>query len=64
MREAAIKGRLGRGKLTPDKVVEIRRLLDDGLTHTDIGSRYGVSQATISQIARGKTWKTVREKGD
>jgi DNA-binding NarL/FixJ family response regulator len=55
-----MKGRLGRGKLTPEQVVEIKRLLSDGLTHADIARRYGVSEGTISQIARGKIWKHVR----
>jgi hypothetical protein len=61
MRDAARKGRLGRGKLNAEQVAEIKRLLKDRETHADIAHRYGVSEATISQIARGKIWKDVGE---
>jgi HNH endonuclease len=59
MRDAARKGRLGRGKLNREKVAEIKRLLGEGWTHADLARRYGVSAATISQIATGKIWKDV-----
>jgi hypothetical protein len=62
MRDAAMKGRLGRvgrGKLNPEQVAEIKQLLTKGSTQSRIALNYGVSTATISQIARGKIWKGV-----
>lgn len=59
MRDAAMKGRIGRGKLDAAKVREIRRLLLSGATHAAVADRYGVSKSTISQIARGKIWAHV-----
>jgi hypothetical protein len=48
--------RSGTAKLTADMVREIRRLLADGVTQTEIERRLGIDQTTVSQIARRKTW--------
>jgi len=45
-------------KLTDADVAEIRRLIAQGLTQTDIGSRFGVSRTTIGDIKRGRRWAT------
>lgn len=44
-------------KLNSEKVREIRKLLSEGkLTQKQIGAIYGVNQANISDINRGKRW--------
>lgn len=64
------KGRDGHGvnvgeehpssKLTNAKVLAIRRLLKARrFSQREIGLRFGIIQATVSQISRGKTWKHV-----
>jgi Helix-turn-helix domain len=45
-------------KLTPEKVVEIRRLLTEGMSQSRIAKLFNVSQSDISRIKLGKTWKT------
>jgi hypothetical protein len=42
-------------KLTAEQVAEIRSSGEDGVA---LGRRFGVSKVTISNIRRGKTWKT------
>ena len=45
------------GKLTPQKVEEIRTLWHNGtLNQTQLGARYGVDHSTISLVVRNKTW--------
>ena len=48
--------RNGNAKLTAIKVGEIRKLLDSGMTQTQIDADYGVSQTTVRYILKGKTW--------
>lgn len=50
---------IGRERLTPEDVLEIRRLLK---THTQraLGLRYAVDASTIGAIARGKNWNHVK----
>lgn len=43
-------------RLTEERVAEIRRLLDEGLSQRKIASMFGVSQGHISDINRGKRW--------
>jgi hypothetical protein len=59
------KGRVNRpigdrhpqAKLRNCDVREIRRLSLTGLTHTDLGKRYGVCASSICLMVSGKTWK-------
>jgi|SRR6478736_4000482 len=49
---------IGRQKLMPADVVEIRRLLALGMhTQGQIGDMYAVTRSTIGKIATGKNWK-------
>jgi hypothetical protein len=57
--DALAKGRFGRGKLTPEKVLAIKELLADGHTHAAIGVEYGVTSSMIGQIARGESWGSI-----
>ena len=51
------KGALNPGaKLTADQVHEIRRLRDAGLTLAEIAPRFGISDRSVSDIARGRRW--------
>jgi hypothetical protein len=56
-----LKGRnkgLYQGRLTPEKVREIR-LLNGVFTHRQIGARYGISHTMVGYILRGKKWQYV-----
>jgi predicted GIY-YIG superfamily endonuclease len=46
-------------KLTDNKVKEIKILISQGITLTEIGERFGIGQPAISRIKLGKTWKHV-----
>jgi hypothetical protein len=48
-------------RLDDDRVMEIKRLLREGLSQRKIGSLYGVSHTTVGYINRGKTWKCANE---
>jgi hypothetical protein len=44
-------------KLTPAQIATIReRYADGGVLQRDLGAEFGVSQAQISAIVRGKSW--------
>lgn len=45
-------------KLTEDQVFEIRRLTSLGHRQSDVGAMFSVSQATVSLISRGLTWRS------
>lgn len=49
--------RHGRAKLTWAKIDEIRRRFTDGETQTELAVAYGVTQASIHNIVRRKSWK-------
>lgn len=46
-------------KLTDDDVRRIRELAGNGLTHRAIADMFGVAQAQIWRVVRGKSWKHV-----
>lgn len=48
-----------RTRLTVDTAKAIRQLLAAGGAHKDIATQFGVSSATISHVASGRTWKGV-----
>lgn len=51
------KGRRGtKSQLTYDDVDEIKRLLSERYSQTEIAEKYGVHQTTVSRIAYGKTF--------
>jgi hypothetical protein len=43
-------------KLTPDDVLEIRRLLSDGVRNSQIARMYGLDRSTVSNIKTRKLW--------
>lgn len=43
-------------KLSPEKVVAIRKLYRKGIYQQEIASRFGVNQSAISKIVRGDLW--------
>lgn len=49
---------LGRPKLTADDVRSIRSSVD-GASQTSLAQRFGVSAAAISNVQRGRTWRSV-----
>lgn len=51
--------RAGRNKLTEKQVLEI---IASGRPLKPLAVKYGVSEATVSHVLRGKTWKYLREK--
>ncbi len=56
-RSASLRGELApMAKLTAAQVAEIRALLNEGVSSTEIARRFGVKQPTISNIKTGKRW--------
>lgn len=51
--------RQGSAKLTDQKVTEIRRLAEDGVTVKRLADMYGVSGTNIRLIVKRATWKHV-----
>lgn len=66
MQDAKRKGRNNKGrgvifaKLNGDKIREIRKLLKQSMSQTDIAKIYGVKPNTISQIKTGHTWSHIK----
>lgn len=48
-------------KLTETDVHEIKKLLSAGVTHSEIGARFGVVRCNITAIANGKSWAWLEE---
>ena len=49
-------------KLTPEDVIEIRRLRSStDLSYREIGEKFGVVRSTISEIINGNSWAHVKE---
>lgn len=46
-------------KLTPSKVIEIRKLRKEGWTQVKLGEKFDVTFSTIGNILRKKTWKHI-----
>jgi hypothetical protein len=44
-------------KLTAAQVVEIRKMIAEGHTNTDIANLFPVSHAMVSRIRRGRSWR-------
>lgn len=49
-------------KLTAEKVGEIYKLLDEGVSRTELAEKYGVCRTTICKIDRGESWKALHRK--
>lgn len=47
-------------KLTNEKVIEIRRLISEGVKVIEIAKRFNVCRRTISQIKNNRSWKHVK----
>lgn len=48
-----------KAKLTEADIIEIRRLIGEGMTNTAIGPMFGVTHSAISLIRLGRFWKHV-----
>ncbi len=48
-------------KLTEEKVIEIRRLFNEGVKKSDLADQFGVSWHTIQRIVKEKIWFHLRE---
>ena len=56
-RRRSLKGEDGtRAKLTEEMVLEIRKLYSEGMTQTEIASRFPVTQSSVSLIVLRKQW--------
>jgi hypothetical protein len=53
--------RVHTAKMTPDGVVEMRRLRAAGWKLKDLAARFGVSVAMASYTCRGKNWQHLTE---
>jgi hypothetical protein len=50
-----------RTKLVDSDVVEIRRLVETGMKHADIGKMFGVKDITVTAIANRRIWKHIND---
>lgn len=51
--------RQGMAKLTEPEVLDIRRLVAEGVWRRQIAARFGISHVTVRSIAQRKTWKHI-----
>jgi hypothetical protein len=54
--------RRARAKVSPEDVVEIRRLFASGVHWRTIASRFGISKPSVHGITSRRTWKDIPEK--
>jgi hypothetical protein len=47
-------------KLNDKRVIEIKKLLSEGVNGKDIANKFSISRAIISQIKTGKIWKNIQ----
>lgn len=57
--ESVRNAKKGNRKLTEYTVLKIKEKIQGGYTQRSIARIYGISQATVGQISRGVTWRTV-----
>lgn len=50
-------------KLDEAKVLEIKRLISEGIFHKDIALQFGVSRTVVTRIGNGTRWSHVVERG-
>jgi hypothetical protein len=62
VRDRDLKGRTthGRGKVTPEQVIEIRRRAALGESMRALGRAFGISHPAVSEIVSGATWRLLR----
>ena len=46
-------------KLTHDQVIEVKRLLRDGVSGAEVGRRFGLKKHSVSEIKTGKHWSFI-----
>lgn len=52
----------GHGKLTEEQVIEIRALLDSGLSYKEVATQFNISKSATSHIWHGRTWAHLLQK--
>lgn len=58
---ASIGSKHGRSKLNEANIIEIRKLLKQGVSLSRVGSIFGVTKGLVGQIARHEIWTHVKE---
>ena len=53
-------GRHSGGKLYKEQVIEIRRLLSEGLSHREIARRFGVTHSAVGRINRNISYTYIK----
>jgi len=51
-------------KLTPDNVIEIRRLVGLGSSVPDVARQFGMCKSSVYQIISGRTWRNVHPESE
>jgi DNA invertase Pin-like site-specific DNA recombinase len=59
VRDMALKLRAGRRRLSPENVIEIRRLYADGADRQDVADRFGIKKGTVYDIALRRSWRHI-----
>lgn len=60
-RNRCAKGERAKSKLTEEKVIEIRKLLNNKVPRKAIGKLFGVGLTCITDIYSGRTWGWLKE---
>jgi predicted XRE-type DNA-binding protein len=46
-------------KLTPEMVIEMKKMLNNGCIQKEIAKKFNVSRSTVSEIKKGKKWRNI-----
>jgi len=56
----AIETQEGNRKLTPEKVRDLRRMLDEGHSQSAVARTLGVAASTVGDVKNGRNWGWVK----
>lgn len=57
LRNTAVGERNGRSRMTREKVLDLRRSWDEGVSVRELMQRFGIVESTVRQIISFQTWK-------
>ena len=58
-RRNALGSACGSSKIKEEDVIEIRKLIDQGVRGKDIAAKFGINASTLCDIKKGRTWQHV-----
>jgi hypothetical protein len=51
----------GNARITPENVMEIRKLMKEGVLARVVGEKFKINETTVRNIDQGKSWSWVKE---